>query len=91
MLECEENDTSHMSGVILLSSIFIGTNADNIAKFTGYLRSSVRRIAKRFRKNGIWETDNKVYCEWAEWEDPEPNVIAFVLDVLCGSGKVNRI
>ena len=81
-----EDSEGFRVGVVLLTSAFKGTNADMLAKYTGYDRREVRKWSKRFRDNGIWEGHR--VC--AEWSDEKYGVVAFVLDVCVGQGLVER-
>jgi hypothetical protein len=81
----DENDDGFKTAVILLSSAIKGTNADDLASFTGYSRDFVRSRAGNFRKNGIWE-NGKVRADWSG----KDGGCAFWLDVCCGDGLMER-
>jgi hypothetical protein len=76
-----ETNPCYIPGMVLLSSLVCGPNADKIAKFIKKPRSIVRQFGKVIRTNGIWKHD-KVCCEWFD----KNGGIAFHCDILVAAG-----
>jgi hypothetical protein len=83
----EESPSLFCSAVVLLSCVAVGPNADRIARFTGYNRDKVRKIARRIRANKIWEGYS---MDIGPWMDKEQGTVAFILDAMVANGEVKR-
>lgn len=74
------------AGLILLTGLEVGPNADKVAAFTGIPRSKCREIGGRLRENGVW-SGRKIR---AEWFDEETGGVAFLCDVNVALGMLKR-
>lgn len=83
-----ENPDLFMAGVVLVSALSVGTNADRIARFTGHNRDQVREIGRRLRKNKLW-SGHGFYIE--PWFHEKTGIVAFVLDCMIANGEVERV
>lgn len=82
---CTSEDEGYKAGVCMLASLEVGTNADRVARFTGYPRSLVRTFGKRLRENGVWK-DGQIHADWFG----EHGGISFCLDVNIARGFMKR-
>jgi len=84
----DDNPDLFRAGVVLVSAISVGTNADRIAKFTGYNRDQVREIGRRLRKNKLW-SGHGFYIE--PWFHKKTGIVAFILDCMIANGEIERV
>lgn len=69
--------------------MYIGTNADKIARLLGLNRDKfVRPRARRLRDNGVWEGDKVTIC-WDEDND-DTVLMAILLDAMVAEGDLVR-
>jgi hypothetical protein len=76
----------YIVGLTMLGALAVGANADSVARFIQQPRRTVREIAKRLRKNKIWQ-GNKTCCRWFE----KDGSMEFCLDCACGMGWIEKI
>lgn len=82
----DDGSEAFMAGVCLLSSARFGPKPDEIAKFTGYPRGTVRKFAKNLRASGVWK-DGKVHVDWFS---KDGGGVAFLCDALVAQGLLKR-
>jgi hypothetical protein len=75
------------AGTMLLLSAIVGTKKARIKAMARFGKSHVDTIEKRLRKNGVWVHGKLCHSGW--FDDPDGG-IAFICDVLCGTGSVAR-
>jgi len=91
-LGIEESQPEYVPGMVLLGSLFYGPNGDRLSRWmkgcgVKGCRMRVREISRRYRENGIWD---KRRIDSEPYLDEETGIMAFILDVLVGSGQAER-
>ena len=54
---------------VLLSTMFVGTDPDALAEYTGYPIVKLRQLATTLRKNLIWREDGSFRSPWLDEEN----------------------
>ena len=83
-----KDGTEHsITAVILLSSLIVGTNVNQLANFTKYDRAEIVKREKNLRKNKVW-VGEKIHVNWFNRRD---GGIAFWCDVAVAEGMLKRV
>jgi len=85
----DESDETYKTAVVLLSAIVRGTEAIDLATFTGVPIEFVARIRQRMIRAELW-TDLEADCDHWEVAPGVVSMTTFWTDVLVGEGLVVR-
>lgn len=67
----DRENSAFRIATVLLSTMFVGTDVEALAGYTGYPPAKLRQLAETFGRNQIWLEDGSFRAPWLDQDDPD--------------------
>jgi hypothetical protein len=81
-----KKDDAFFAGLVLLSGLNVGADAEKISKFLGVPKDKILPLEKNLRKADVWVGERTV----GDWFNKKNGGIAFWMDVCVALGMLTR-